>query len=342
MIHRPERKSSFSPTQKDPPLSAFSRILVTGADGFVGRYLVPVLAANTGAQAEFILATRHPNAEGAYREIAFDLDDPAVIASAIRSARPDLVIHLAAQASVGEAAANAAATWSLNLCGSLALGRAVAEFSPDCTFFYVSSAEVYGRTFNDGVADEDSPLRPQSAYSRSKAAAESMLVDVLPKTVRLIVVRPSNHSGPGQDERFVIPAFAAQIARIEAGAQPEIRVGNLEASRDFLDVRDVVAAYVAILRRAADLPTRSTFNISSGRVVQIHVLLDLLVALSPHSSARVVSDPGRMRASEVPRAEIDSSRLRTVTGWAPEYTIQDTLRDVLEEHRRRAPREASI
>jgi GDP-4-dehydro-6-deoxy-D-mannose reductase len=342
MIHRPERMGRPSPTKKDASLSAFSRILVTGADGFVGRYLVPVLAANMGTGAEIILGSRYPNMEATYREIAFDLEDPTIIASAIRSTRPDLVVHLAAQASVGEAGANAAATWSLNLCGSLALGRAVAEFSPDCTFFYVSSAEVYGRTFNDGIADEDSPLRPQSAYSRSKAAAEGMLLDLLPKTARLIVVRPSNHSGPGQDERFVIPAFAAQIARIEAGGPPEIRVGNLEANRDFLDVRDVVAAYLALLAQAADLPLRSTFNISSGCVVPIRALLDMLIALSPDKTAQVLSDPGRMRASEVPRAEIDASRLREVTGWAPEHTIQDTLLSVLTAYRRLSANPASI
>jgi GDP-4-dehydro-6-deoxy-D-mannose reductase len=334
MADRLKRVAKASFTETGGPLAAFFRILVTGADGFVGRYLVPVLAANISAQAEITLASRDPRADATYPEIAFDLENPAIIASAIRSTRPDLVIHLAAQASIGEAGTDAAATWSLNFCGSLALARAVAEFSPDCTFFYVSSAEVYGQTFNDSIADENSPLRPQSAYSRAKAAAEGMLLDVLPKTARLIVARPSNHSGPGQDQRFVIPAFAAQIARIEAGAPPEIWVGNLEASRDFLDVRDVVAAYVALLARAADLPPRSTFNIGSGQIVSIQMLLDMLMAQSPHNQAEVIVDPKRMRASDVPRAEIDASRLREATGWAPKYTIQDTLLDVLAEYRR--------
>lgn len=315
----------------DAPI-AFRRILVTGADGFVGRHLVPAIAARLTAGARITLAARKPSAVavGMGDQVAFDLTDSASVAAAIAAVRPDLVIHLAAQASVGQSLATAADTWAINLGGSLALARAIAATVPDCTMLQVSSAEVYGLTFNDSIATEVSPLRPQSAYARSKAAAEAMFTDVLPPSARLIVARPSNHSGPGQEERFVIPAFAAQIARIKQGATAEIRVGNLDAERDFLDVRDVVAAYLALLAVAPALPMRCLFNIASGQAVRIGDILARLRELACVETV-VTQDPERMRPSEVPRAVIDSAAIRTATGWAPVHALDAMLADVLAE-----------
>jgi len=254
------------------------------------------------------------------------------VAAALETAQPDLIIHLAGQASVGQSANNAAATWSVNLCGSLALARAAAALLPDCTVLFTSSVEVYGLTFNHGIATEDSPLRPQSAYARSKAAAETMFADVLPATAQLIVARPSNHSGPGQDQAFVIPSFAAQIAGVEAGTSTEIRVGNLDAERDFLDVRDVVEAYLALLAKAKDLPARAIFNIASGHPVAIKDILKRLCALS-YRDIEVVQDTNRLRPSEVSRAAIDISAI-TALGWAPRYTLDQLLLQVLNHQRK--------
>ena len=196
---------------------------------------------------------------------------------------------------------------------------------------FTSSVEVYGLTFNHGIATEDSPLRPQSAYARSKAAAETMFADVLPATAQLIVARPSNHSGPGQDQAFVIPSFAAQIAGVEAGTSTEIRVGNLDAERDFLDVRDVVEAYLALLAKAKDLPARAIFNIASGHPVAIKDILKRLCALS-YRDIEVVQDTNRLRPSEVSRVAIDISAI-TALGWAPRYTLDQLLLQVLNHQR---------
>lgn len=325
--------STVDPAARQIP---FLRILVTGADGFVGSQLVSAMRGRMRPDARLFLATRTPSSEwpADHKHVAFDLENSGSIAAAIAEARPDLIIHLAAQSSVGRSAGAAAATWSLNLCGSLALARAVATTVPDCTLLFVSSVEVYGLTFTHEIATEASALRPQSAYARSKAAAEAMFADVLPAGARLIVVRASNHSGPGQTEAFVIPAFADQIVRIEQGTASAIAVGNLDAERDFLDVRDVVAAYLELLVQANTLPARSTFNIASGTTVRIGAILDRLRALSPVETV-VQQDPQRMRASEIARAAVDASAIRRAIGWAPAHTLDDMLASVLADRRGR-------
>jgi len=314
----------------------FARVLLTGAHGFVGRRLAPALASRLRPGARLILATRSPNNDIRYadavEQIAFDLDDPAGVRETVAALRPDLVVHLAAQSSVGQSTKAAADTWSSNLCGSLALARALAENAPDCTLLFASSVEVYGLTFNEEIVTERSPLRPFSVYARSKAAAEAMFADVLPAEARLIVARPSNHSGLDQGEAFVIPAFAAQVARVEQGASPVIRVGNLDAERDFLDVRDVVSAYLALLEQAETLPSRSTFNIASGSVVRIGSILDRLRELSIVATS-VEQDPERMRPNEVARTAIDATELARAVGWAPRHTLDDMLPRILDKHR---------
>lgn len=300
----------------------FSSVFVTGAQGFVGRYLMEALRARLKPE-----AVVHPglNADGN----TIDLLDPDSLTEAVREARPDLVVHLAAQASVGQSAGAGLATWRVNVDGTLNLAEAVAAHAPRALVMFASSSEVYGAAFNRGPADETTLPEPSSVYGRTKFAAELALADTLGPENRLLVFRPGNHTGPGQDARFVLPAFANQIAAIEAGrAPPVVRVGSLTAERDFLDVRDVVAAYLDTL--AVPARTRhETFNIASGHPVPISYLLDHLLALSSRS-VEVEQDPARMRPSEVPRAEIRADKLAEVVGWQPQRGLGSTIAEVLD------------
>jgi GDP-4-dehydro-6-deoxy-D-mannose reductase len=247
-------------------------------------------------------------------------------------------VHLAAQASVGQAIAAAEETWRVNTVGAFNLASAIAAGAPFATVLNVSSAEVYGDSFKNGAASENTPLAPANIYGRSKAAAEAIFADVLPPSARLITVRPFNHSGPGQDERFVLPGFAAQLARIEAGIQPpQMVVGNLETSRDFLDVRDVVRAYVGLLDAAATLPMRAVFNIASGQSLRVADLLDRMRRMVTVPIALHV-DPARLRPADIPVITGDASQLTAALGWVPEFTIDTLLRDLLNHSRARIGR----
>lgn len=259
--------------------------------------------------------------------LSADITDEGAVDRLIADLKPAIVVHLAAQSSV---TGQVESTWRVNFGGSFNLATAVARYAPHGLFFFSSSGEVYGRSFNGGPATEETCPQPLSAYAASKLAAEAMLRDVLPATSRLIVARSFNHTGPGQDERFVLPAFAAQVARIEAAQiQPVIKVGNLEAERDFLDVRDVVDAYVRLLRLpAAEAGSRLTVNISSGHPRSISDLLRRLMDLS-RTPFRVEIDPDRLRPSDIPRAIGRSDRLAGLTGWTPARDFDTTISDLL-------------
>ena len=312
----------------------FRRILLTGGNGFVGGYLAPMLfAALPGAEG---LMLRRPGTTGCpegWALVEAEVYDREAVDGIVARFKPDLVVHLAAQTSVGESTSAAETTWRVNFDGSFALASACARTAPAATFFFVSSSEVYGRSFLSGPVREETPLQPMNVYARSKAAAEAVLADVLPAQARLVVTRAFNHTGPGQDERFVLPSFAAQIARIEARLQPpEIRVGNLDAERDFLDVRDVCCAYVALIKAAPALPARSVFNVSSGSSRSIRSLLEVLRS---KSSARfeVIVDHLRLRSVEIPNAVGRNDVLRAAVEWKPIYAIDETLAELLRHAR---------
>ena len=219
----------------------------------------------------------------------------------------------------------AEATWRTNSVGALNLACAIARTVPESMVFNVSTGEVYGSSFLNGPASETTPLSPRSVYARSKAAAETIFEDVLPRESRLVTVRPLNHTGAGQDERFVLPSFAAQIARIEAGLlPPKLQVGNLGVERDFLDVRDVIDAYLLILAGAEALPRRAVLNVASGQARRIGDLLDVMVGASTRPF-EVEIDPARLRPAEIPRAVGDASALRRHFGWTPKHSVDELV-----------------
>lgn len=306
-------------------------ILLTGGNGFVGQYLAPALAKSFPDHQRVMLCKERDGERLAGWQIEqADIADEAAIAGLVAAHKPGIVVHLAAQSSVGQSERAAESTWRVNYGGSFALARTIANHSPRSLFFFVSSSDIYGKSFREGPATEETPPAPRNAYASSKLAAELMLRDVLPPSCKLIVARAFNHTGPGQDERFVLPSFAAQIARIEAGlCEPRLRIGNLAAERDFLHVADVADAYVRLLERADMLPSRSLFNVASGQAYKIEALLEMLRGLA-RKPFETETDPQRMRASDIPCARGEASLLRKVTGWEPRHSIAELLRELLD------------
>jgi GDP-4-dehydro-6-deoxy-D-mannose reductase len=299
------------------------RILVTGASGFVGCHLVPRLAsAFPGAELTLCGITR-----GA---VALDVTDAAAVDALVASVRPDACVHLAAVSAVPAARRDPDLAWRVNLHGTLALARAVLRHAPGCGFLFVSSADIYGRSFRAGAAlDERAPLAPLNTYGATKAAADLAIGAMAAEGLRAVRLRPFNHIGPGQSEAFVVAAFARQVARVAAGLQPPVlQVGALDPWRDFLDVRDVCDAYVACLSRHETLEPGAVLNLASGTPRRIgDVLDDLLrlagVAATPEASA------GLLRPTDIPVARGDATLARGLLDWAPRRAWEDTLRDVL-------------
>ena len=222
---------------------ASARVLVTGGDGFVGRYLVRALAAALPAGHAIIVGTHRSGPEGTdgVRRVALDVTNAAEVSSVLAAERPTHVLHLAAIAAIQAARQDVRRTWAVNFSGALNVALAISETVPHCRLLYCGSGAVYG---GNGSAErpfaEDAPLDPADAYGASKAAADLMVGQMAKQGLRAIRLRPFNHTGPGQSENFAVPSFAAQIAKIERGEQgPVMQVGSLINRRDFLDVRDV-------------------------------------------------------------------------------------------------------
>jgi GDP-4-dehydro-6-deoxy-D-mannose reductase len=313
------------------------RILLIGASGFMGGHLLPALREAFGAEAE-ILATGRP--AGPHAGIAeLDIGDEAAVRNLLAGFRPDHVVNLAGIAAPAAAGRDPEATWRIHLDAVRHLGLAMLDIVPAAQLVNTGTGLAYGASFLSGTpVDEAAPLRPLDDYGASKAAGDLALGVLAGRGLRAVLFRPFNQIGPGQTEDFVIPAFAAQIARIEAGrSAPVIQVGNLDAERDFVDVRDVVRAYVAALARADTLAPGTVFNLSSGTPRRIGDVLDALLARAA-VPIRVAQDPARLRASDVPRASGSNARAGTLLGWAPAIPFPDSLAVVLDEQRRHAGR----
>jgi GDP-4-dehydro-6-deoxy-D-mannose reductase len=304
------------------------RVLVTGAGGFVGSWLVPALVADghavfaTGQEGHAFPADR-AGAEW----LALDVNADDSVAAAVKRAAPEQVFHLAGQASVADSLRDPLGTWAVNATGTLRL----ATLLPDgCRLLLVGSGEVYGTVPDpDQPIREERPPRPCNPYAASKAAAEIAALQAgESRRLEVIVTRSFNHTGPGHSDRFAMGSFAQQLARIRAGLdEPVLRVGNLSARRDLLDVRDVVRAYTTLMR---DGTPGSVYNVCSGAAHSMQEVVDLLVDLSG-TRTRVEVDAERVRPVDVPLLLGDNTRLRAL-GWAPEIPFRQTLADLLEWH----------
>lgn len=310
------------------------RILVTGAAGFVGGHLIDLLA---GDGADIVAWHRAggtapaPNqTSGQVSWQGIDLLDAAAVDRAIADMKPAAVYHCAGAAHVGLSFGDAARTLAINVRGTHHLLDSLRRARPGARVVIPGSAMVYAPA--DRALTEDDPLVPRSPYAISKLAQEMEGVRAIGDGLNVTIARAFNHMGPRQDPFFAASGFARRIADIEAGRwEPEIAVGNLDARRDFTDVRDTIRAYKAILERGT--PGRP-YNVCSGRAITIGEVLDRLLARA-RVPIRVRVDEARLRPNDVPLLLGDPTRIRTELGWQSEIPLDRTLDDLLEDWRSR-------
>jgi GDP-4-dehydro-6-deoxy-D-mannose reductase len=306
-------------------------IAITGAAGFVGSHLVEML------KLRFPKETIIPTAKTAFTGrdgtiyTSLDITDEQSVANFLTKFQPSHLVHLAGIPSLAGVRADLEDAWKVNVLATINLAVAVLRYSPSCALIFAGSGEVYGASANSAAAlDENALLSPANDYAATKAAADLALGSLTYRGLKAIRFRPFNHTGPGQTNQFAIPAFAEQIARIEAGLQSAVmEVGNLDAERDFLDVRDVAEAYISAVERSDQLPSGAIFNLASGIPRRIGDLLDILLSFS-RREIEIRPDSARMRPNEIPRVLADATLARTLLDWAPKRAIDVTLRDVLD------------
>jgi GDP-4-dehydro-6-deoxy-D-mannose reductase len=313
------------------------KLLVTGAGGFVGGHLADFLAAeHPEVEVHGVsLPGRAPSSRAAGASmIEADLTDPAAARAVVEQVRPERIVHLAGQASVHVSWADPGGTLRANVLGIVHVLDAARALGLLPAALVVGSAEEYGPVRpEDMPIREETPLRPASPYAVSKVAQGALALLYGPAGgLRVVLTRTFHHTGPGRGEAFAESSFARQIAEIEAGRrEPVLRVGNLEAVRDFADVRDVVRAYWMLLEKGEG---GRAYNVCSGRGRRIGELLDVLLEASP-ARVEVRIDPARLRPSDVPAQVGDPARLRAVTGWEPRIPLERSLRDLLDDWRAR-------
>ena len=305
------------------------KALIIGAAGFVGSYLIQHLQNDLHWE---VVATKLPqeaiNVDGI---ISYDLDilKKDTILPLLQSIHPDVIVHLAAQSSVGVSWKNPALTIDINIKGSINVLDAIREldYMPRCLL--IGSGEEYGHILpTETPIREETILRPGNIYAATKAC-QNMLGKIYADAYRMdiISVRAFNHIGPNQAPIFVVSDFCKQVAEIEAGQkEPVIYVGNLSAARDFTDVRDVVRAYGLLLQRGI---AGETYNVGSGHAIRIEDILNQIL-LQSKVTIQVKVDQAKLRPVDVPIIEADTRKLYQCTKWKPEISIEATISDVLE------------
>ncbi|MGE4339049.1 MAG: GDP-mannose 4,6-dehydratase [Pigmentiphaga sp.] len=295
------------------------RLLVTGASGFVGQAL----------RRRWPGSLWESHFEWVEPDLPVDLRIPEQVEALVAEARPDAVLHLAAQSFVPASFADPAGTLAVNLNGTLHLLQALARQGFAGRLLYVSSADIYGaaKAHELPLAETRAPA-PRNPYAVSKAAAEMLCRQWhYSEGLDVVVARPFNHVGVGQEPRFVLSGFARQIARIRLGLEPpRLITGSLDVSRDFSSVDSVLDAYAALFQKG--LPGQ-TYNVCSGREQYLGELLDRMLELAGVQAERV-TDPALVRPNEQRRVCGDASRLRHDTDWQPEPSLDPTIQAMLD------------
>lgn len=255
--------------------------------------------------------------------IRLDIADPEQVRKTLVEVRPDAVLHLAAISFVPDAERDFARAMRVNVAGTDSLCRTLIEERIDAKFLFVSSPEVYGIAPSEAMPlTENQPHRPANNYGLTKSFAEAVVERWTRRGLRSVILRPFNHIGPGQDERFAASSFAKQLAEASPRGKATLKVGNLEAKRDFTDVRDIVRGYRLALRAG-----EGVYQLCSGSSVSLRDLLDRLIAISG-VEAELQPDPERMRPSDVPEHYGSNARALHELGWSPQVSLDQTLREL--------------
>lgn len=318
------------------------KVLVTGGTGFAGRHLLALLAAR-GHECWFTTrSSRNLEAAPAGRGVLLSLPDEEASLSILRDVCPDAVVHLAGMAYVPEAERSPRLALRANVEGTLSLIRALEAADPGlrARLIFASTAQVYdirdAKRYGTRGIGEDAPLWPPNVYAQTKLAAEVIAgAHALASGRNLILFRPFNHVGPAQRPDFAVASFARQVARIEREeAEPFLDAGNLDVSRDFCDVRDIVDAYRLAVE--GSVPP-GTYNLASEEATPLRAIVDLLQGLSRRPfEVRVRGD--LLREGEALSVRGDASRIHVACGWSAKVPLETSVRDTLEDWRRRDDR----
>ncbi|MFH1354202.1 MAG: NAD-dependent epimerase/dehydratase family protein [bacterium] len=302
-------------------------VVITGGNGFVGRHLISELRKET-PDTEVIVWDRSVEGMPDYvKGVKIDITDPESYRESLQAGQPAWIVHLAAVPSAALASQNEEYAWRVNVEGTRQLLEEVKQISPDTCVLVASSADIYGGQENNNPLVELSleQARPRNTYAQTKWEMEKIIERDF--NDRVLRVRPFPHIGPGQSLGFVTADFASQIAAIERGKQkPVLKVGNLEAKRDFTDVRDVVCAYRLLMERGV---CGEVYNVASGEAVSIQHILDKLLKLS-EVEITVEQDEKLMRPSDMPVMVGDATKLKKAAAWRPTIFLDKSLKDILD------------
>lgn len=304
------------------------KVLVTGAGGFVGEYLVKLLKAHNHDIVAIGINNGTFLKELSIPTHVVNILDYPVLRETMQNVVPDAVIHLAAVSNVPISWNKPGLTIDVNIHGTVNVLQALYEVNPKAKFLNIGSSDEYGLTAKCGKPlTEDMPCQPQNPYSISKYCTEQMVLQLGKKYgMNVISTRSFNHFGPGQAKGFVVSDFASQIKAIEAGEQePVIRVGDLSAARDFTFVSDVVEAYVSLIEKDVE---SGVYNVCSGKAMTVQEILDMMLHLSS-KEIKVEIDEGKFRPSEVPFFVGCADKLSNATGWKVSTDIIDGLKNIL-------------
>jgi len=311
------------------------RVLITGADGFVASHLIAELARDLMCDITGIGLKPEPVIDVDCLDYqVLDLTEYEPLKDLIARVRPDAVFHLAAMPSVAMSWEDPWSTYRVNVLGQVNLMEAIRRLELETSVHITCSSEEYGKVPPEAMPmGEQMPFNPCSHYAVSKVAQEVLgLMYYQAFSWRVLVTRGFNQAGPGQSSDFVVSSFARQIAEIEVGlCEPVMKVGNLEAKRDFMDVRDTVRAYRLVMERGV---AGSTYNVCSGAAHPVSEILDKLLEISG-AEIKVEREASRQRPSDIPLLLGDNTRLRKDTGWEPVIELETTLRDTLDYWRER-------